>query len=208
MCFFMAQNQPISKVENKFNAKVDKPDNFLQSDYIVGFEYLNVPIILDSKPEIINTNYHWGLVPSWSKDIDFRKNTLNARIETIDEKPSFKNITQNRCLVIASSFFEWRWLDDKGKSKEKYQIYSSESETFAFAGLYETWVNPMTGIAYNSFSIVTTQANEQMNYIHNHKGRMPVMLKKGDEKEWLKNNNKIQDFIYPTYNPNLIGFKI
>ena len=208
MCFFMAQNQPISKVENRFNAKVDKPDNFLQSDYIVGFEYLNVPIILDSKPEIINTNYHWGLVPSWSKDIDFRKNTLNARIETIDEKPSFKNITQNRCLVIASSFFEWRWLDDKGKSKEKYQIYSSESETFAFAGLYETWVNPMTGIAYNSFSIVTTQANEQMNYIHNHKGRMPVMLKNGDEKEWLNTNNKTQDFIFPTYNPNLIGFKI
>lgn len=208
MCFFMAQNQPISKVENKFNAKVDKPDNFLQSDYIVGFEYLNVPIILETKPEIINTNYHWGLVPSWSKDIDFRKNTLNARIETIDEKPSFKNITQNRCLVIASSFFEWRWLDDKGKSKEKYQIYSSESETFAFAGLYETWVNPMTGIAYNSFSIVTTQANEQMNYIHNHKGRMPVMLKKGDEQEWLNTNNKTQDFIFPTYNSNLIGFKI
>lgn len=208
MCFFMAQNQPISKVENRFNAKVDKPDNFLQSDYIVGFEYLNVPIILDSKPEIINTNYHWGLVPSWSKDIDFRKNTLNARIETLEEKPSFKNITQNRCLVIASSFFEWRWLDDKGKSKEKYQIYSSESETFAFAGLYETWVNPMTGIAYNSFSIVTTQANKQMNYIHNHKGRMPVMLKKGDEQEWLNTNNKTQDFIFPTYNPNLIGFKI
>lgn len=204
----MAQNQPISKVENKFNAKVDKPDNFLQSDYIVGFEYLNVPIILETKPEIINTNYHWGLVPSWSKNIDFRKNTLNARIEIIDEKPSFKNITQNRCLVIASSFFEWRWLDNKGKSKEKYQIYSSESDIFAFAGLYDTWVNPMTGIAYNSFSIVTTKANEQMNYIHNHKGRMPVMLKKGDEKEWLKNNNKIQDFIYPTYNPNIIGFKI
>ena len=208
MCFFMAQNQPISKVENRFNAKVDKPDNFLQSDYIVGFEYLNVPIILDSKPEIINTSYHWGLVPSWSKDIDFRKNTLNARIETLEEKPSFKNVTQNRCLVIASCFFEWRWLDDKGKSKEKYQIYSSESETFAFAGLYETWVNPMTGIAYNSFSIVTTQANEQMNYIHNHKGRMPVMLKKGDEQEWLNTNNKTQDFIFPTYNPNLIGFKI
>lgn len=208
MCFFMAQNQPISKVENRFNAKVDKPDNFLQSDYIVGFEYLNVPIILDSKPEIINTNYHWGLVPSWSKDIDFRKNTLNARIETLEEKPSFKNVTQNRCLVIASSFFEWRWLDDKGKSKEKYQIYSSESETFAFAGLYDTWVNKIDGKQYNSFSIVTTQANEQMNYIHNHKGRMPVMLKKGDEQEWLNTNNKTQDFIFPTYNPNLIGFKI
>ena len=103
-----------------------------------------------------------GLVPSWSKDIDFRKNTLNARIETIDENQVFKNITKIDVLLLQVVSFEWRWLDDNGKSKEKkYQIYSSESDIFAFVGLYDTWVNPMTGIAYNSFSIVTTKANEQ-----------------------------------------------
>lgn len=208
MCFFMAQNQPIEMVEERFKAKVDKPDNFLQSDYIVGFEYLNVPVILDSTPEIINTDYHWGLVPSWSKDLDFRKNTLNARIETIDEKPSFKNITSNRCLVIASSFFEWHWLDDKGKQKKKYQIHNCDGESFAFAGLYDAWIDPITKSEYKSFSIVTTEANQSMKYIHNHKGRMPVMLNAGDESAWLDIDNKFQDFAFPNYQPRLIGFAI
>ncbi|MEC4050083.1 SOS response-associated peptidase [Flavobacterium sp. SUN046] len=204
----MGQNQPISEVENRFNAMVDEPDNFLQSEYIVGFEYLNVPVILDSTPQIITTNYHWGLVPSWSKDLDFRKNTLNARIETVDEKPSFKNVTQNRCLVIASSFFEWRWLDEKGKQKEKYQIHNSDKESFAFGGVYTSWNDKRTGEIYNSFSIVTTEADQQMKYIHNHKGRMPIMLNVGDESDWLDSNNKIQDFAYPNYKPRLIGFVV
>lgn len=208
MCFFMAQNQPKDEVEKRFNAKVDNPDNFLQSDYIVGFEYLNVPVILNTSPEIISTNFHWGLVPSWSKDLDFRKNTLNARIETIQEKPSFKNITQNRCLVIASSFFEWRWLDDKGKEKVKYQIHNSDKESFAFGGIYSSWINPSNNEKYNSFSIVTTEADEQMKYIHNHKGRMPIMLNVGDENAWLDNKNKIEDFSFPNYQPRQIGFSI
>lgn len=204
----MEQNQPLNKVEKRFNAKVDQPDKFLQSDYIVGFEYLNVPVILDRTPKIINTNYHWGLVPSWSKDLDFRKNTLNARIETINEKPSFKNIVQNRCLVIASSFFEWRWLDEKGKQKEKYQIHNCDSESFAFAGLYDSWTDTRNGEIYNSFSIVTTEADQQMKFIHNHKGRMPIMLNIGDETAWLDVDNKVDDFAFPKYQPRLIGFTV
>lgn len=207
MCFFMAQNQPLKKVEDRFKAKVDKPDKFLQSDYIVGFEYLNIPVILNTSPEIISTNFHWGLVPNWSKDIEFRKNTLNARLDTIGEKPSFRNITQNRCLVIASSFFEWRWLDEKGKVKEKYQINNTDSETFAFGGIYTSWNQP-DGTKYNSFSIITTDADQQMKYIHNHKERMPLMLNIGDEKSWLDANNDIQDFAYPNYQPRQIGFRI
>lgn len=208
MCFFMAQAQSKESVEERFNAKVDNPDEFLQSDYIVGFEYLNVPIITHENPRIISTNYHWGLVPSWSKDLEFRKNTLNARIESIHEKPSFKTITQNRCLVIASSFFEWHWLDDKGKQKQKYQIHNCDTESFAFAGLYDTWLNQSTGEVYNSFSIVTTEADQQMKYIHNHKGRMPVMLNIGDEVAWLDICNKVEDFSYPKYQPRQIGFQM
>jgi putative SOS response-associated peptidase YedK len=204
----MAQNQPLEEVEERFNAKVDNPDSFLQSEYIVGFEYLNIPVIIDSTPKIISTNYHWGLVPTWSKDLDFRKNTLNARIETISEKPSFRNVTENRCLVIASSFFEWRWLDEKGKVKEKYQIHNCDAESFAFAGIYDSWTDKATGEIYNSFSIVTTEANDSMKYIHNHKGRMPVMLNVGDESAWLDVDNKIENFTYPKYQPRLIGFTI
>lgn len=204
----MAQNQPMKKVEKRFNANVLKPEDFLESEYIVGFEYLNVPIITNNDSNIIRTSFHWGLVPSWSKDLDLREYTLNARIETIQEKPSFKNVTQNRCLVIATSFYEWHWNDEKGKSKDKYQIFSSEDEIFAMAGIYTSWNNPDSGELYNSFSIVTTQANKEMEYIHNHKKRMPIILKKGDERSWLDKDNNIQDFAYPKYEPRLVGFVI
>lgn len=194
MCYYAAQSEPLLKVEKRFTAKVDKPERFLQSDYIVGFDFKNVPVILNTAPKIINTNFHWGLVPSWSKDLDLRKNTLNARIESINEKPSFKNSINNRCLVIVSSFFEWHWNDDKGKSKDKYQIHSAEDKLFAFAGIYDTWFNPQTSINYHSFSIVTTAANKQMEYIHNHKKRMPIMLKKEDEMAYLNQENSIHEF--------------
>jgi len=207
MCFYSSQEKPLKEVQLRFDAIVDSPESFLQSDYIVGFEFLNVPVILDSSPKIISTNYHWGLVPSWSKDLDFRKNTLNARIETIEEKPSFRNITSNRCLVIATSFFEWHWNDEKGKSKTKYQIFSKESEIFAFAGIYDTWKDNRTGKNYNSFSIVTTHANEQMEYIHNHKKRMPIMLKKSNEKAWLDCSNHVDDFAFP-YSVDMVTVQI
>jgi putative SOS response-associated peptidase YedK len=206
MCFYMGQKEPPIKVEKRFNAKVDQPDNFLQANSINGFEFSKVPVILNTTPEIITTNHHWGLVPSWSKDIDFRKNTLNARIETLKEKPSFKNVTANRCLVIASSFFEWHWNDEKGKSKDKYEIFSAEDELFAMAGVYDTWQNPQNGTIYHSFAIVTTAANKQMEYIHNHKKRMPVMLKKDDEAAWLDATNSFQDFAFP-YSVEMVCFK-
>ena len=207
MCFYTAQNAPAEEVEKRFDAIIDSPEDFLVSDYIVGFEYKNLPIIKDTTPKIISTNYNWGLVPSWSKDVEIRKNTLNARIETIGDKASFHNVISNRCLIIATSFFEWHWNDEKGKSKQKYQVHHGEEEIFAFAGLYTTWKNKVTGDDYNSFTMVTTEANESMKYIHNHKKRMPIMLKKSDEKAWLDSSNNIQNFAYP-YQVNLIGFPI
>lgn len=204
MCFFIQQKAPIKQVEERFNAKVDNPDTFLQSELINGFAHLNTPIIIDNTPEIISTNFSWGLVPSWAKDIDIRKNTLNARIETVDEKPSFNNNTQNRCLIIATAFYEWHWNDAKGKVKEKYQINSQHDEIFALAGLYSNWLNKETGEVMNTYSILTTQANDIMKYVHNTKQRMPVMLKKEDEKAWLDSSNLIKDFAFP-YQSQLIA---
>lgn len=207
MCLFFQQNASIKEVEERFNARVDNPDTFLQSDYINGFAHLNTPIIVDDTPEVISTNFSWGLIPTWAKDIDIRKNTLNARIETIEEKPSFKNNTQNRCLIIATAFYDWRWKDPKGKMKEKYQINSQKDEIFTFAGLYSNWLNKETGEIMNTYTIITTEANEIMKYIHNIKHRMPVMLKKEDEKAWLDSTNLIKDFAFP-YQSNLLAFPI
>ena len=204
MCFFTQQKSSIEEVEERFDARVDNHDAFLQSDYINGFAHLNTPIITDNTPEIISTNFSWGLIPSWAKDIDMRKNTLIARIESVDEKPSFKNITQNRCLIIATAFYEWHWYDPKGKVKEKYQINSQHDEIFTLAGLYSNWLNKETGEVINTYAILTTEANDIMKYVHNIKQRMPVILKNEDEKSWLDSSNFIKDFAFP-YQSDLIA---
>ncbi|WP_426091958.1 SOS response-associated peptidase [Flavobacterium sp. DSR3-2] len=204
MCFYTQQNASIKEVTKRFKATIDDPDSFLVSEMINGFTHLKTPIILDETPEVISTNFSWGLIPSWAKDKDFRKNTLNARIETVDEKPAFKNITNNRCLIIATAYYEWHWNDAKGKEKVKYQINSQEDEIFTFAGLHSSWKDIQTGELLNTYTMLTTEANETMKFVHNIKQRMPVMLKKTDEKAWLDHSNLIKDFAYP-YQANLIA---
>lgn len=206
MCYFTQQDSFEDEGENRFDATIDNKGSWMKNNFINGFSYPNLPIILDKTPNIINTNFNWGLVPTWAKNLNIRKNTLNARIETIDEKPSYKNITQNRCLIVATAYYEWHWLDEKGKTKEKYQINSQDDEIFTFAGLYTQGKNPETGEDLNTFTMVTTEANEIMKYIHNHKKRMPIMLRQKDEFAWLDHSNKIQDFAFP-YDGNLIAFQ-
>ena len=207
MCFFTEQLALFEKVETRFLAKVDNPNRFINSDFVNGFSYPNLPVIIDDAPDVISTNYNWGLIPSWAKDDEIRKNTLNARIETVKEKPSFKNSINDRCLVIVTGYFEWHWNDSKGKEKEKYIINSQEEEIFCLAGLYSNWENKATGELLHTYTILTTEADKTMQYVHNHKKRMPVMLKRMDEKKWLDDSISIKDFAYPNYQPNLIAFK-
>lgn len=207
MCFFTQQVALFNKVETRFSAKVDNREKFIKSDFVNGFSYPNLPVIIDDTPDIISTDFTWGLIPSWAKDDEIRKNTLNARIETVEEKPSFKNCLNNRCLVIVTGYFEWHWNDSKGKEKEKYLINSQEDEIFCLAGLYSNWLNPSTGDLLHTYTILTTEADKTMQYVHNHKKRMPVMLKKIDEKKWLDDSISIKDFAYPNYQPNLIAFQ-
>jgi putative SOS response-associated peptidase YedK len=204
MCFFTQQTAIFEEIETRFSAKVDNPDRLVKSDFINGFSYPNLPVILDITPAIITTSFNWGVVPTWYKNLDIWKNTLNARIETVHEKPSYKSIIQNRCLIIATAYYEWHWNDEKGKSKEKYQINSQENEIFTFAGLYSFGTNPENGEVLNTFTMITTEANKLMQYVHNHKKRMPIMLNKEDENAWLDSSNKIQDFAFP-YSSNLIA---
>jgi putative SOS response-associated peptidase YedK len=206
MCFYLQQKYSITEVQKRFKAVVDQPDLFLQADEINGFAHPNVPVILDGSPDVITTNFTWGLLPSWAKDIDFRKNTLNARIETVDEKPSFQNVTNQRCLILATAFYEWRWNDAKGKNKQKFQINTTE-EVFAFAGLYSHWTNPQTGDLMGTYAIVTTVANATMTYIHNHKKRMPIILKKEDEYQWLEKRFELNHYAFP-YEVPLVGFEV
>jgi putative SOS response-associated peptidase YedK len=204
MCFHSKQSKSAVQVENRFNAKIDALNLFQPQENINGFDFPLTPIITNENPKII-THYNWGLIPTWSTNDDIRKLTLNARIETIAEKPSFKNLINKRCLVIANGFYEWQWLDSKGKNKVKYKIGVGNEDLFAFAGLYSEWTNKETGKCKQTYTIVTTQANAIMSEIHNTKKRMPIILKPDDENKWL-NNEPIQNFAYP-YEVHLIAEK-
>jgi putative SOS response-associated peptidase YedK len=200
MCFHSKQSKSATQVEKRFKAKIDNIPAFTPHENINGFDFPSTPVIIDDKPEII-THYNWGLIPEGSQNDEIRKLTLNARIETIEEKPSFKNSENKRCLVIANGFYEWQWLDSKGKHKNKYEIGIDNNDLFAFAGIYANWIDTITGEVRNTYAIVTTAANPLMAEIHNIKKRMPVILKKEDETKWLE-HYPIKEFAYP-YDVNL-----
>ena len=202
MCFHSKQSKSAQKVEKRFDASILNHNHFLQSENINGFQFLKTPIITNSNRDVIQ-NYNWGLIPSWAKDTEIRKFTLNARVETITEKPSFKNNINKRCLVIADGFYEWKWLNKSGTKKEKFLITKPNNELYAYGGIYSEWEDQNTGEIINSYSLVTTAANELMSKIHNIKKRMPVILNKEDESDWL-DGREIKDFSLP-YQTELIA---
>jgi putative SOS response-associated peptidase YedK len=124
----------------------------------------------------------WGLVPSWAKDPAIGNKMINARAETLSEKPSFRNaFRRRRCLIPADGFFEWR-QEPGAKRKTPMYIRLKSSQPFAFAGLWELWSSP-DGSKILSCSIITTQPNSLMQDIHN---RMPVILPEEAFKAWLE----------------------
>jgi putative SOS response-associated peptidase YedK len=121
----------------------------------------------------------WGLIPSWSKDESIGSKMINARAETLAEKPSFKRLLNaKRCLVVADGFYEWR--KEQGGKTPMY-ITLKEHEMFAIAGLWDTWRSP-DGEQIRTCTLITTQPNELVASIHN---RMPVILSNEAQKAWL-----------------------
>lgn len=205
MCFHTVQSKLAKQVEKRFNARIKDANLFKPQTHINGFDFPKTPVIIDENPTEI-LHYNWGLIPSWAKDDTIKKMTLNARIETLDEKPSFRNSVNKRCLVIANGFYEWQWHDTKGKNKTKYEIGIANNELFAFAGIYSQWINEVSGEVKDTYSIVTTEANELMSEIHNIKKRMPVVLKPEDETKWL-NHDALDNFALP-YQVELFAKKL
>ena len=140
-----------------------------------------LPIITNAAPQQIQL-VSWGLVPSWSRDPAHGPKPINARAETLGEKPSFRALlARRRCLVLADSFYEWQ--DATGKSKTPHRILLRDEEPFAFAGLWDEWVDRASGEVHPTFTIITTEPNALMANIHN---RMPVILPGPEaERAWL-----------------------
>ena len=124
----------------------------------------------------------WGLVPFWSKDLSIGNRMINARAETVAEKPSFRNAFKSRrCVVPATGFFEW--TGEPGH-KQPFAITAADQPLFAFAGLWESWHDKSQPDAppIETFTIITTDANESVTAIHD---RMPVILPAGRVNDWL-----------------------
>ncbi len=186
MCFHTQQSKTALELEKRFKATLKTPQLF-SAQIFNGFDFPSTPIITNTHSDWIQ-HFRWGLLPSWASDVSLRQHTLNARWETLSEKPSFKNVTHQRCLILADAFFEWQWLDPKGKSKLKYQIELPDQEAFGFAGLWSEWIHPTNRELLQTYTIITTEANSLMSTIHNSKKRMPLIIAPSYEKEWLHNN--------------------
>jgi putative SOS response-associated peptidase YedK len=122
---------------------------------------------------------HWGLIPNWATDPTIGNQMINARAETLTEKPAFKHLVgSRRCIIPADGFYEWR---KERKRKIPMWVHLKSREPFGLAGLWDVWRNP-SGKQVESFTIITTEPNELIRPIHN---RMPVILRPEDEEAWL-----------------------
>ncbi len=123
----------------------------------------------------------WGLIPHWAKDASIGFKLINARSETVAEKPSFRDaFKKKRCLIPATGFYEWQKQEDS-KIKLPFYIHTSDNNIFSLAGLWSLWKDPDGG-EFHTYTILTTEPNKLMEPIHK---RMPVILRTEDEDKWL-----------------------
>ena len=139
----------------------------------------------------------WGLIPMWAKDPSIGSRLINARGETLAEKPSFRGgYKHKRCLILADGFYEWKAFGGK-KSKTPYFIHMKDRQPFAMAGLWDSWEGS-DGSSIKTCTIITTQPNELMSLIHD---RMPVILHPRDYAKWLEPAAQAPDNLQPLIKP-------
>jgi len=175
MCGRYTQTTSLKELKERFG--FSQPSFELRPRYNIA-PTQEAPVIINQDGRQLRM-FKWGLIPYWSKDSAMGNKMINARAETVAEKASFKRPFQrSRCLVLADGFYEWR---KEPGGKTPIRIVLKSREPFALAGLWDTWQAPDKKLV-DSFTIITTQANDVMRPIHE---RMPVILKKDDEGLWL-----------------------
>jgi putative SOS response-associated peptidase YedK len=137
-------------------------------------------VVANNRPDRFE-HFHWGLIPSWAKDPAVGNRMINARAETLAEKPAFRTaLRRRRCLVPADGFYEWK-KDPDGKTKTPMHIRMKGGDVFAFAGLWDAW-HADDGSVIPSCTLITTEPNKLLADIHD---RMPVIIQREDYQRWL-----------------------
>lgn len=177
MCGRFTLKQPAAALSQAFHVQL-LPD--VSAQYNVAPTQMVTTVLHNSQSNKREfQQLRWGLIPSWAKDPQIGAKLINARSETVGEKPSFRSaFKRRRCLVVADGFYEWK--QEQGK-KQPYYFYLQDEQPFGFAGLWERWQSP-SGEEIFSCTILTTVANELLQPIHN---RMPVIVAPNDYNLWL-----------------------
>lgn len=174
MCGRYTLKTPIDNLTKQFEIE-EYPSSLTPSYNIAPTQQVATVLVEDGKRKL--EMLHWGLIPSWADDPQIGNRMINARGETVAEKPSYRSAFKNRrCLILADGFYEWQKTSN---GKQPYYIRMEDGSPFAFAGLWETWAN---GEEIRSCTIITTDPNELLGDIHN---RMPVILHPEDYEMWL-----------------------
>ena len=174
MCGRYTLAAPVNELVEQFDID-EYPSSITTSYNIAPTQEVAAVIAEDEKRKL--EMLRWGLVPAWADDPSIGNRMINARSETVAEKPSFrKAFKDRRCLVLSDGFYEWRRTPD---GKQPYYIHMKDRSPFAFAGLWESWRDAQE---IRSCTIITTEANELVGDIHN---RMPVILAPEDYSLWL-----------------------
>jgi putative SOS response-associated peptidase YedK len=197
MCYHASKNYNINELHDYYlslekNHAFDiwqREYNWSPRYHENGFDHLASPVVMNEG----FGNFSWGLIPSWAKQQDaplIRVKTLNCISEEMYDKPSYRDSINEgkRCLIPFSAFYEWKWLDAKGKEKIPHFIHVKDQKIFSVAGIYSSWKDPSADHYLYTYSVLTTKANKLMSEIHNSKKRMPVIIPREYEKDWLNPN--------------------
>ncbi len=179
LCGRFTLSAEFNEIIDRFSIEAHVQEELYHPSYNVAPSQPVLSVINDGKRNRLGY-LQWGLIPSWSKDEKIGFKLINARAETLAEKPSFQNAyKQRRCLIIADSFYEWKRIDQQTKIPMRIKLKSAK--LFAMAGIWERWKSPKGNTLYTC-SVVTTIPNKLMQGIHD---RMPVILNPETEKLWL-----------------------
>jgi putative SOS response-associated peptidase YedK len=191
MCGRFVQKSDLRKIAPLFNAAIVESE--VQASYNIAPRQPIAVIMEKGKRKIVTMK--WGLVPHWAKDETIGNKLINARSETVTEKPSFRDsFKKRRCLIIADGFYEWQ---GSGMKKKPFFICMKDGSPFGMAGLYDMWTNA-SGEKITTCTIITTEANEIMKPIHH---RMPVILDGRHYDVWLNVEKTDEAFLKTLLRP-------
>jgi putative SOS response-associated peptidase YedK len=195
MCGRFTNSAKTEQIKIEFKVGANNP-NLFQPRYNIAPSQM-IDVVFEPETERILSQLKWGLVPVWAKDESFGDRMINARAETITEKPSFREAFKSRrCIIPASGFYEWQ--KKVTGAKQPFYFYLKDKDVFGFAGLWENRVDKTTGELLETCTIITTQANEVLKPVHE---RMPVILKSESYNEWLdakiKDTDKLRKLLKP-----------